>query len=55
MANHIKSITDKDKKNMRVEVKIEKVDDNQQVEELKLQVQTFQHHNQELEKMYSIL
>jgi hypothetical protein len=38
MGNHNKSIAEKDEKKMQVEVKIEKVDDNQQVQELKLQV-----------------
>jgi hypothetical protein len=34
MANHNKSITKQDKKKMQVEVKIERVDDSQQVKEL---------------------
>jgi hypothetical protein len=55
LADHNMSITKKDKKKMQVEVKKERVDDNQQVQELKLQVQTLQQHNQKLEKMYSRL
>jgi hypothetical protein len=52
---HNKSITEKNKKKRKVVVKTERVDDNQQVKELNLQVQTLQHHNQELGKLYSKL
>jgi hypothetical protein len=37
LTDHNKSITEKDEKKMQVEVKPESVDDNQQVQELKLQ------------------
>jgi hypothetical protein len=51
LADHNQSITEKDKKKGSVTVKTEKLDDNQQVQELKLQIQTLQHHNQELGKL----
>jgi hypothetical protein len=52
---HNQSITEKDKKERSVTVKTKKLDDSQQVHKLKLQIQTLQHHNQELEKLYSRL
>jgi predicted RNase H-like nuclease (RuvC/YqgF family) len=52
---HNQSITEKDKKERPVTVKTKKLDDSQQVHKLKLQIQTLQHHNQELEKLYSRL
>jgi hypothetical protein len=55
LANHNMCITNQDEKKMQVEVKTKRVDDIQQVQELKLQAQTLQHHNQELGKMYSRL
>jgi hypothetical protein len=55
LADHNKSSIEKDKKKMQVEIKTHRVDDIQQFHKLKLQVQTLQHHNQELEKLYSKL
>jgi hypothetical protein len=55
LADHNKYIIEKDKNKMQVEVKTKRVDENQQVHEQKLQVQTLQHHNQELEKLHSKL